>query len=177
MRKFLSMFLVLGMMFALVGCNEGEASKKEDVEEIENDGSDTKKEDEKVYGIGEVIEYAEDDDVKYTFVINSVSLSEERNQFEESNPAQVVKINYSYENVNDDEDVYISSMNFTVVDGGGNVCDTYPNGGEYPQAAPKGAKSSGDEFYGLKETSTSIKLRFKPAMFGGPEVQFELPIQ
>ncbi|MDQ0359427.1 hypothetical protein [Breznakia pachnodae] len=157
-----------------------EINEKDIKKHLDNVFDEAKAENEiknKAYGLGETVEYSENGDVKFTLTINSVTSTEERNQFDDSNPAQVIKINYTYENINDEDGVYIFSSYFTVIDEGGNVCDAYPISGEYPKDAPIGAKATADEAYGLKQASGTIKLRFNPTMFGDEYINFELPVQ
>lgn len=168
--------VVLALAIVLVGCSSGKVTeKKDDVKKEETKKEEAK---EKIYGIGETLVYSEDGKDLYTFTINSVVTTDERNQFSDKNPAKVVVINYTYENLADESDVYISSMNFKVIDADGNLCETYPAGTSvYPQAAPIGAKSTGEEAYGLIVDSSSIKLVFDPTYIGTTRVTFELPIQ
>lgn len=188
MKRVLSFLLVLGLCLGLAGCSSGDTKSpdndtKNKSNEEKKDNSDekkknTKKEEAKVYGIGETVTYSEDDQALINFVVNSVKVTDERNQFEESNPAQVVVINYTYENIADENDVYISSINFKVIDEGGNVCETYPAGANvYPQATPAGAKSTGEEAYGLIQQSSKIKLIVEFKFLSDKKATFELPIQ
>ena len=53
--------------------------------------------------------------------------------------------------------IFFSSINFKVIDESGNVCETYPASTDtYPQTAPIGTKSEGEEAYGLKQQSSKI---------------------
>lgn len=64
-----------------------------------------------------------------------------------------------------------------MIDEGGNVCETYPASiNTYPQTAPVGTKSEGEEAYGLKQQSSKIKLVVDLDYFGN-KVTYELPIQ
>ena len=170
--------IVLGVIGAAMGGNDGSVSKTKNDESIKTEKKEEKKEEEKIYGIGETVTYSKKDNDILKFVVNSVKVTEERNQFNDSNPAQVIVINYTYENIADEDDVFISSVNFKVIDEGGNVCETYPAGiNEYPQAAPIGAKSTGEEAYGLKQQSSKIKLIVEFDFLGDTKATFELPIQ
>lgn len=184
MKKILSLLLALGLCFGLTGCSDEDTKPKENntKDEINEDKQDEKKDDEKdeakVYGIGETVTYSEDGKNLINFVVNSVKITEDRNQFDDSNPAQVIVINYTYENIADKDDVYISSLNFKVIDEGGNVCETYPAGANlYPQATPIGAKSTGEEAYGLIQQSSKIKLIVEFQLFGDAKTTLELPMQ
>lgn len=170
--------IVLCVIGVAMGGNDGSVSKTKNDESIKTEKKEEKKEEEKIYGIGETVTYSEKDKDILKFVVNSVKVTEERNQFNDSNPAQVIVINYTYENIADEDDVFISSVNFKVIDEGGNVCETYPAGiNEYPQAAPIGAKSTGEEAYGLKQQSSKIKLIVEFDFLRDTKATFELPIQ
>jgi len=98
---------------------------------------------------------------KLTF--NSVTSTDYRNPFHDSNPSQVVILDYTYENLGyegDIQDLYISSLDFSVIDEHGNVASTYPaNTTKYPQVVPIGARCVGaQQGYGLEEESTKITV-------------------
>lgn len=174
MKKIFSLLLVFGLCFGLVGC--GDSSDSDDKSGNEKT---TEKKEEKVYAIGDTYTYKEDGKDIYKFTINSVTSTDERNEFADSNPAQVITINYTYENINNDDDLYISSIDFTVVDGEGNVCSTYPLGSldAYPQETPKGAKCTAGEAYGLVAQSATIKLKLNTDWIdNSKDVNFELAI-
>ena len=170
MKKLFSAMLCLGLCFGMVGCSDDSIS--------DGDSSKTEeKKEEKVYKIGDTLTYSESDQKMYTFTINSVKATKERNQFDDSNPEQVVLINYTYENIGSDDDVFIDgSLNFTVIDEEGNVCETYPIGDKYAKETPKGAKCTAEAAYGIVKKSSKIKLRFKEP-FGSAEANYELEVK
>lgn len=168
MKKILSLCLVLLTSFSLCACSS---------EEKEVKTNNKTKTEEKIYGVGETATYKKDGKELVHFTVNSVSNTSDRNEFADSQPEQVIIIHYSYENIANEEDVYFSSVNFKVVDEGGNVCETYPASiNTYPQMAPIGTKSEGEEAYGLKQQSSKIKLVVDLDYFGN-KVTYELPIQ
>lgn len=176
MKKILGIMFCLSLTLGLSACSSGEVSS-EDSNNNAGDNTTEVKEENKVYGIGDTITYSEDGKELYTLTINSVTSTSERNEFWEEEVAQVIIIDYTYENIGSDEDVYISSFDFTVIDSDGNVCDTYPASiNDYPQDVPTGAKCTAQEAYGLKSESSSIKLRFQP-MFSSTKVNFELTVE
>lgn len=124
----------------------------------------------KVFKVGERVVVSENGIDYFAFTVNSVTATAERNQFSDKTPTQVVVINYSYENLGMDEDLYISSGSFNVIDADGNVATTYPAGSNiYPQSCPKGAKSDGEQSYGLKSSGNTIKLRLEEYLPGSYE--------
>ena len=161
------------------GCelkNLYEKKRSECSEERKETNNQTKTE-EKIYGVGETTTYKKDGQERVHFTVNSVSNTSDRNEFADSQPEQVIIIHYSYENIANEDDIYFSSINFKVIDEGGNVCETYPASIDtYPQTAPIGTKSEGEEAYGLKQQSSKIKLIVE-LDYSGTKATYELPIQ
>ena len=135
------------------------------------------KKEEKIYTIGETVTYTKNSKDLIHFTVDSVRNTDDRNEFADSQPEQVIIIHYSYENIANEDDIYFSSINFKVIDEGGNVCETYPASIDtYPQTAPIGTKSEGEEAYGLKQQSSKIKLIVE-LDYSGTKATYELPIQ
>ncbi len=90
-------------------------------------------------------------DGQWRFTIDSVTATDERNEFSDLNPAQVVVVTYSYENLGytgDVQDLYFSELNMAIIDGGKAVAKTYPgNISTYPQETPNGAVCNGARQY------------------------------
>ena len=99
---------------------------------------------------------------KWKLKINSVKVTNDRNKYSKKNPAMVVVINYSYENLgykNDIQDLFLTPK--TVIDEKGEIAETYPARiNEYIKPTPIGAKTTGEEIYGLKNESKKIKIIF-----------------
>lgn len=170
MKKIMNILLTSLMIFTLCACS------KEEVKE-ENKQETTEKKEEKIYGLNETVTYSKNNKDLIHFTVDSVSNTNDRNEFADSQPAQVIIIHYNYENIANEEDVYFSSINFKVIDEGGNVCETYPASiNTYPQEAPIGTKSEGEEAYGLKQESSKIKLIVE-LDYSGTKATYELPIQ
>ena len=134
----------------LNGCS----SKKEETKTNSSTTEQTKQETpkEKIYGLN--------DELKIT----SVTPTAERNQFSEDKPAQVVVINYTYENLgytSDVQDLFLTPS--TVIDEGKKVSKTYPAGVKtYPKPTPVGAIMDGAQAaYGLQTESKTIKIIFE----------------
>lgn len=114
----------------------------------------------KVYGLGETWTV----DGQFALTFTAASLTDDRNQFSEQNPAQVVILSYDYENLGVEKnfmELYISSNNFKVIDGAGVMAATYPviTTGN-PQETPIGAKCVGaQQAYGLVNASGEITVQ------------------
>ena len=91
-----------------------------------------------------------------------------RNQFSEKEAEKVVVIEYTYENIADEENLYVFDSNFKVYDASGNVLETYPAGAEkYPQAISKGKKCTANMSFALNNESNNLELEFYDNMFDG----------
>lgn len=98
---------------------EADASESEEVEEDADADEEEEAEESELLSIGESITI---DDI--TMTITNAEFTDERNQFEEDEPENVIAIYYTLENDTDDD--YGYGMDFDVyVDG--SQADTYPN--------------------------------------------------
>lgn len=113
----------------------------------------------KEYSAGERISIEQNGVEVAAFTFNSATATDKRNQFDDSGAQQVVMINYTVENIDVDDDLYLSSVSMTVMSEDGTTASTYPVSREYAQPCPKGAKSTGDEAYGFKTPTKKIKVR------------------
>lgn len=117
-KKILSMLLVGTMALSMTACGSGKESGvseaeydkvvkerdqyKEELEEIKKKEEESKET--KEFKVGETWEV----DGKFKVTVNSVIATDYRNQFDESNPAAVYVINYTYENIGLKEDLYVN---------------------------------------------------------------------
>lgn len=113
----------------------------------------------KVYGIGETWTV----DGLWSLTFTSVSQTDDRNRYSDKTPEQVILLNYDYENIGYKgtvQDLYISGSSFQIIDGNGEVSDSYPGRiTNHPQEVPVGAKCIGaQECIGLNNTSEKIKV-------------------
>lgn len=133
----------------------------------------------KVYGPGETWTV----DGQFALTFTSAAATDDRNQFSDKNPAQVVILNYDYENIGVEkniQDLYISSSQFKVIDAGGEMASSYPsNIASYPQPTPIGAKCVGSQCaYGLNNQSPAVTVNV--SVYGNNyksyEATFKLPV-
>lgn len=101
----------------------------------------------------------------YTLSINAVHRTDERNQFEEENPKQVVLIDYEYKNESFkgfDDKLIIDSSCFIAMDEEGNVLRSYPSDiDKMAQSVPVGGKCNATMAYGVPTDSKTIRLQFE----------------
>ncbi|MDK0966101.1 DUF4352 domain-containing protein [Clostridium perfringens] len=152
---------------------EGEAVETLN-EELTEENLDDKinektEENKKTLGIGETAYINDKNGVKsMAITIDNVKLTDERNQFSEKEAEKVVVIEYTYENIADEENLYIFDSNFKVYDASGNVLETYPAGVEkYPQAISKGKKCTANMSFALNNESNNLEIEFYDNMFNG----------
>lgn len=138
-------------------------------ENLDNKINEKTEEDKKTLGIGETAYINDKNGVKsMAITIDNVKLTDERNQFSEKEAEKVVVIEYTYENIADEENLYVFDSNFKVYDASGNVLEIYPAGAEkYPQAISKGKKCTANMSFALNNESNNLELEFYDNMFNG----------
>lgn len=113
---------------------------------------------------------AEVDGIKFT--LKSVTTTDERNEFADTDPAIVVKIEYEIEN-NTDEEIPVGG-DLQVYDGTGNQVELYPLDNTMGSLQP-GKKMQGVDHYGIEEGP--IEIYFQPLLsFEDPAI-FEANIE
>lgn len=181
MKKLLFLFMTMLLSIFLVACDEGttdtssssdESGSTEETEDSaaenadEEDSSDEAEEN----GNLTVGDTAELDGAKFT--LKSVTTTDERNEFEESDPTAVIKIEYELENLSDEEIPYGAEI--TVYDAEGNQMEPYPLDNSMGSLAP-GKKVQGVEHHGVEAVGT-IEIHFAP-LFSFEEAVFEVEIE
>lgn len=117
------------------------------------------------YGIGDIIEI-ETEKGDYTLSIDKIELIAERNQFSDKDPVELYRIGYTFSNISMDEDLYISDMNFRVIDGNGTMAFSYPGDITiYPKDTIKGARSAGEMIFGTHTNGNTLTLCYTDNMF------------
>lgn len=145
-----------------------DAETKELVEEVDA-SKEEKKEDivEEIEEVEENTEYGLDEwwevENQWKLKIDSVSFTDERNQFSDKDPEAVIVIEYTYENLgyeSDVQDLFITPDN--VIDGEGKVTERYPAGSHTSaKPTPIGATTEGaQESYGVTSEEGEIAVHF-----------------
>lgn len=146
-------------LYALKSTNDAIPDKEESSPTQEERETTIKTPQKKEYGLGEYWVV----DGQWKLKIDSVTVTEDRNQFSDKTPAQVVIIKYSYENLgyeNNIQDLYMIPE--SVIDGNGKMGDTYPlHASVNAKPTPVGAMCEGAEkAYGLNNVSAQIRILF-----------------
>lgn len=117
------------------------------------------------FSVGDEVEVTTSEGV-YTITINSVKRSTARNQYSDKNPSAVYLIDYTYKNISQEDDLYISEYNFSIIDSNGNLGFSYPaSTSKYPQYTIKGAKTTAEMVFGTHVDGGTIILSFSDNMF------------
>ena len=179
--KFNLVIATLCAVLTLSACGESEVQEKtqqtetiaqQDTTSIEpeevSEEETPKEEAIKRYSLGDTLTVSEDGVDLYEITFDKAFLTEDRNQFSEKEAEKVVVIEYTYENIADEENLYVFDSNFKVYDASGNVLETYPAGAEkYPQAISKGKKCTANMSFALNNESNNLELEFYDNMFDG----------
>ncbi|EKJ3561507.1 DUF4352 domain-containing protein [Enterococcus faecalis] len=119
------------------------------------------------YKIGDTVKVG---DAEYT--LNSVELTDERNQFEENQPAQVVKITYTVKN-DGDSDIPVG-MDIEVYGSDNKKSETYPNDNTMGSVAP-GKEMDCVAHFGLNQTG-EIEIHFSPLVSFEKAAKYKVPV-
>lgn len=187
-KKVIALLLATMMSFSMVACggsdtsSEAEALKKENAdlkkqvkqlqEEIEQLSQDFSEKEEasvssdsnnvektNTYGAGETWTV----DNLWNFTINSVTSTDERNEYSEKTPVQVLIIDYSYENLgyqDDSMELYFCENQMQVIDTNKELGDSYPGDTvNSPQETPVGAKCANAQIcIGINNESSEVTI-------------------
>lgn len=137
----------------------------------------TNKEENKTYGLNEEITIKTASE-EYTLTITGIQEMKERNEFSEKTPAQVFLIDYTYKNISSDDALYISDMDFKIIDEQGEVGDTYPNDtSSSPKEITEGITCKAQMVLCVNNKSSKVKLQYFDNSFNSnPDATFELDI-
>lgn len=126
--------------------------------------------------IGDTISVKTNSD-EYTLKITGIEETNERNEFADEQPSQVFIIDYTYACNNTENGLYVSDMNFKIVDEVGEIGYTYPIDIKYPQNITSGTTCKAQMAFGINNESSKIKLQFFDNMFNGtPTAVYEIEL-
>ena len=119
----------------------------------------------KMYKVGDIIEIKTGEGA-YTLSIDKAEKTADRNQFDDSNPAEVYKITYTYSNISLADNLYISETDFGLVDSTGTMGFTYPGStNKYPNETVKGAKCTAEMTLASHTAGEKIILTYRDNFF------------
>lgn len=99
MKKIIKIVLVLFVTLTLGACGSSEEKDTNKPTKTEE------KKEEKIYTIGETVTYTKNSKDLIHFTVDSVRNTDDRNEFADSQPEQVIIIHYSYENIANEDDI------------------------------------------------------------------------
>lgn len=118
-----------------------------------------------MYKIGEIIEIKTNEGA-YTLCVDKVEKTSDRNQFDESNPAEVYKITYTYSNISLADNLYISEYDFGLIDSTGTMGFSYPGSTrKYPNETVKGAKCTAEMTLASHTSGDKLLLTYRDNFF------------
>lgn len=157
----LGLGLALASIFTLVACSSNTSSTAgESQSAAASSSAETSSTNQSgKYAIGDKITF----DKQAEFTITGVEWSEERNQFDDSNPDKVLKVTYNVTNLSD-KDLYVGSDIDLYV--AGKKMDGYPNTNTMETVSPNRSIEGAVTHFGVKG-SGDMELEVKPfAAFG-----------
>lgn len=131
-----------------------------------------------VYGLNQEVTLADNNGGTGTITITGIREMSERNQFSDAPYTQIFLIDYTYKNNSISDYMYVSDMNFKIVDEQGEVGGTYPNSKSlYPEEIVPGTTCRAQMIFGVNNRSNKVKLQYWPQSGGSkPSVIFELNV-
>ena len=160
MKKLLFVLVMLIFSVVLTGCGPG-VSVSGDGGGADGGGADDGFAPATCKAGERVVIRAEDGTDLYALTINYVWSTDKRNELADQSPVQVIVINYTCENLAEDDDLTITGSSFRVIDADGNVCDVYPlNLADAAQPVQAGAQCTAEEAYGLMSEGKDFRLMF-----------------
>lgn len=102
---------------------------------------------------------------EYRVKFTNIYETSERNQFSDKQANRVVIIEYEYENISKENDLYVSDLEFKLYDKDNNLLETYPANTKYASNVSKGRKTTASVAYALNNDNNYIELEFYDNMF------------
>ena len=121
---------------------------------------------------GDLTTYKLNDDIyvkgnsgEYRIKFTKIYETKERNQYSDKTANRVVIIEYEYENISRDSDLYVSEMDFKLYDKENNQLETYPVNTKYGSSVSKGRKNTASVAYALNSANNYIELEYYDNVF------------
>ena len=102
---------------------------------------------------------------EYRVKFTNIYETKDRNEFSDKTAKKVIIIEYEYENISQEDDLYVDEMHFKLYDKENNQLETYPVSTKYGSSVSKGRKATASEAYALNSDNNYIELEFYDNMF------------
>ena len=156
-KKWLALGFSLLSISLLVACGNSQKNSEKASQEVQTEKSSTseaKNENKSTYSIGDTITF--DNYAEYT--ITNVEWTDERNEFDNTNPDKVLKVTYNVKNLSDKDMPIGIDINLFV---GGNKMETYPNTNTMGSISPGRSMEGAVQHFGVKGDG-KLELEIKP---------------
>lgn len=117
-----------------------------------------------IYKVGDTIK-VNTSNGSYSLTVSGVSETKERNEFSDIKADRVIIIDYSYENIDVPEELYIFESNFKAYDADNNALESYPANIKSSDSIGAGRKTSGQMAFALNNDTNKIELEYFDNMF------------
>lgn len=128
------------------------------------DGDEDTDQEEEVYKIGDVIKVSTSNG-SYSLTITGVTETDERNEFSDTKADRIIIVDYAYENIDVDDELYIFESNFKAYDADNNSLETYPADIKSADSISAGRKTTGQMAFALNNSTNKIELEYFDNMF------------
>jgi hypothetical protein len=104
--------------------------------------------------------YVKSSSGEYRVKFTNIYETKERNEYSDKTANRVIIIEYEYENISKEDDLYVSEMDFKLYDKENNQLETYPVSTKSGSSISKGRKTTASEAYALNSDNNYIELEF-----------------
>ena len=158
-KKWLALGFSLLSISLLVACGNSQKTSETAPKEVQTEKASTseaKKENKSTYSIGDTITF--DKHAEYT--ITNVEWTDERNEFDNSNPDKVLKVTYNVKNLSEEDMPIGVDIDLYV---GGKKMESYANEHTMGSITPGRSMEGAVEHFGVKGDG-NLELEIKPAL-------------
>lgn len=157
MKRLLSLLVVGTLSLGLVACSSTATTEgSKEVTKVEQTNET------KPYKVGDVVTIKKDGKDIYSYSIDKITVTEERNEYADTKPKQVIDIEYTYTNIDYPEGMLFLDETFAYkfMSASGEVGYSYPSPSlsKYPTEAPKGATVHAQMCIGFEEATDQVKI-------------------
>jgi len=173
MKKLLSLLAAGVLSLGLVACSSTTTTEKTDSTETSAQTETKKEEDVAEYKVGDTVTIKKDGKEIYSYSIDKITVVDERNEFEETNPEQVILVDYTYKNIDyPDMPLFMDdtfAFKFMAKEGEMGYPYGAPSLSKYPTEAPTGGVVHAQMAIGFEKTTSEVKILQYDNLFDSKE--------